>query len=139
MNASKAVIPVVICIAHVLAISSVAQTSTPLLSRIPKADPKKYQAIRDGQDWQNPKMVVRPEGIEIIGITPPAHGVAIESIPDILEHLPDSAWPYGLVVSVTDAGILQSKKDIPHIHANRTKLLKILKQHGIAAELWPSA
>jgi hypothetical protein len=75
MNASKAVVAVVICIAQLLAIISVAQTTpSPLPNRIPKADPKKYQAIRDGQDWQNPKMSVRPEGIEVIGITPPGRG-----------------------------------------------------------------
>jgi hypothetical protein len=140
MNASKAVVAVVICIAQLLAIISVAQTTpSPLPNRIPKADPKKYQAIRDGQDWQNPKMSVRPEGIEVIGITPPGRGIPAESVPDILEHLPDSAWPYGLVVAVSDAGVIGSRKDIPRIQANRTKLLKILRQHGIVVELWPSA
>ena len=116
-----------------------AQTSPPLRSRIPRADPKKYNAIRDGKDWQNPKMIVRPGGIEIIGITPPARGIDIESVLDKLEHLPDSAWPYGLVVAVADAAILSSRKDMPRIEVNRTKLLKTLKQHGIAAELWPTA
>jgi hypothetical protein len=139
MIAPRAVIPVVICIAQSLAMISVAQTSPPLPNRIPKADPKRYQAIRDGQDWQNPKMFVRPEGIEVIGITPPAHGIPAESVPDVLERLPDSAWPYGLVVAVSDVGVIGSRKDIPRIQANRTKLLKILRQRGIRLEMWPSA
>jgi hypothetical protein len=139
MNAPKIVMLVVTCIAQMVAMTSVAQTSPPLRSRIPRADPKKYNAIRDGQDWQNPKMIVRPDGIEIIGITPPARGIDIESVLDKLEHLPDSAWPYGLVVAVADAAILSSGKDMPRIEVNRTKLLKTLKQHGIAAELWPTA
>jgi hypothetical protein len=115
------------------------QTSHPLQSRIPKPDPKKYHAIRDGKDWKNPMLVVRPEGIEVVGITPAAQAIPAESVPDKLEHLPDSAWPYGLIVMVSDAGIVSSAKVLPRIQANRAKLLKILKAHGIAVDLWPAA
>jgi hypothetical protein len=115
------------------------QTSPPLKRRIPEPDPKKYHAIQDGKDWQNPKLVVRPEGIEVVGITPAGQAIPAESVPDKLEHIPDSAWPYGLIVMVSDAGIVSSSKVIPRIQANRAKLLKILKAHGIAVDLWPSA
>ena len=139
MVASKARLLLVIFVAQFLAaIPTVsAQTSPPLRSRISKPDPKKYQAIRDEQDWQNPKIFVRPTGIEVIGITPPAQGIPAESVPDVLEHLPDSAWPYGLVVAVSDIHLLSSRKDIPPIDANRTKLLKILRRRGIVVDLWP--
>lgn len=139
MNALRAMIAVAICIVQSLAMISVAQTSPPLLKRIPKADPKKYQNVRDGQEWQNPAMFVRPEGIEVIGVTARGQGVPAESVPEILERLPNSAWPYGLVVMVSDIGLQRSIQDKPKIQANRTKLLKILQQHGIAVELWPSA
>jgi hypothetical protein len=140
MGASKARLLLVIFVAQLLAIPTVsAQTSPPLRSRISKPDPNKYQVIRDGKDWQNPYLVVRPEGIEIYRITPPAQGVPVESVLDILEHLPDSAWPYGLVVVVSDVGVLSSRKDVPRINANRSKLMKTLKRQGIAVELWPSA
>jgi hypothetical protein len=141
MGASKVRLFAVILGAELLAsiLTVWAQTSPSLRNRIPKPDPKKYQAIQDGQDWHNPKMCVRPEGIEVIGVTPPGQGIPVESVLDILEHLPDSAWPYGLVVAASDIGILSSRKDIPRIDQNRTKLLKVLKSHGIAVELWPSA
>jgi hypothetical protein len=139
MNTSRVAMLVVISIVQFLAMISMAQSSQPLRSRIPKADPKKYQTIRDGQNWQNPKIFVRPGGIEIIGVTPAARGIPVESVPDVLEHLPDSAWPYGLVVAVSDVGVIGSEKDIPRIQTNRVKLLKILRQHGIVVELWPSA
>jgi hypothetical protein len=139
MNASRAVIAVVICVVQSLALNSVAQTSPPLLNRIPKADPKKYQNVRDGQEWQNPKMFVRPDGIEVVGVTATGQGVPAESVPEILQRLPNSAWPYGLVVMGSDIGLLRSIQDKPMIQTNRTKLLKILKQHGIVVELWPSA
>ena len=139
MAASKARLLPVILVAQLLAaiLTVSAQTSLPLRNRISKPDQKKYQAIRDEQDWQNPKMFVRPTGIEVIGITPPAQGIPAESVPDVLEHLPDSAWPYGLVVAVSDIDLLSSRKDIPRIEANRTKLLKTLKRHGIVVDLWP--
>jgi hypothetical protein len=139
MIASKARLLRVIFVAQLLAaiLTVSAQTSPSLSSRIPKPDPKRYQAIRDEQDWKNPKIFVRPTGIEVIGITPPAQGIPAESVPDVLEHLPDSAWPYGLVVAVSDIDLLSSTKDIPPIDANRTKLLKILRRHGIVVDLWP--
>jgi hypothetical protein len=115
------------------------QTSHPLQNRIPRPDPKKYHALQDGKDWKNPKLVIRPEGIEIVGITPVGQAIPVESVPGILERLPDSAWPYGLVVAAWGIGIMSSRGDLPRIEANRTKLVKMLKAHGIAVDLWPSA
>ena len=115
------------------------QTSQTLQNRIPKPDPKKYHAIQDGKDWKNPKLVIRPEGIEIIGITPVGRAIPVESVPGVLERLPDSAWPYGLVVAAWDIGIISSSRDLPLIKANGAKLLKVLKAHGIVVDLWPSA
>ena len=84
-------------------------------------------------------MIVRSTGIEVIGITPAGSGIPVDSVFDVLGHLPDSAWPYGLVVAVEDVGLRASKNDDAAIHANRVKLLRIFKQNGIAVELWPSA
>jgi hypothetical protein len=139
MSASKARLLVVIFVAQLLTsiLTVRSQTAPSLSSRVPKPDLNKYQAIRDGKDWQNPYLVVRPTGIEVIGISPPAQGIPAESVPDVLEQLPNSAWPYGLVVAVSDIHILSSRKDIPPIDANRTKLLKILRRHGIVVDLWP--
>ena len=110
----------------------------PLRKRIPKADPAKFRQVRDGKDWKNPYLVVRRGGIEIIGVTSIEPGIPVEAVQGVLEHLPDSAWPYGLVVAVMDVGI-QSKGDEPLIRANRENLLALLERLGIAADLWPSA
>ena len=69
-------------------VSSVSAQTYSRRQRIPKADPEKYRSIRDGKDWHNPKLVVRPEGIEIIGITPAGQAIAVDSVPERLEHLP---------------------------------------------------
>jgi hypothetical protein len=57
----------------------------------------------------------------------------------MLEHLPDSAWPNDLIVMVSDAGTVSSSNVQRRIQANRAKLLKVLKAHGIAVDLRPSA
>ena len=109
-----------------------------LRERIPKPDPEKYREIRDGKDWKNPFLVVRPNGIEIIGVTTAEPGIPLRAVTKELERLPSSAWPYGLVVAVVDVGIVSGGDDLPKVHANRRELLVILKRLGIAAELWPS-
>ncbi len=116
-----------------------AQTSRSLQDRIPKPDPKKYHLVRDATDWKNPYLIVRPGGIEIVGMTPVERAIPVESVQGVLERLPDSAWPYGLIVAVQDVGISSGKTDLPRIEANRTKLLTILRELGIAVDRWPSA
>ena len=115
-----------------------AQTSRTLRQRIPKADPTKYQSVRDGADWKNPCLIVRPEGVEILGVTTAAQTVAVELVPAVLEKLPDAAWPYGLIVAVQDVGIVGGITDTPRINANRTKLLKLLQELGVAVDPWPA-
>src|SRR5262244_3222943 len=96
------------------------QASKPLQNRIPKSDPKKYQAIQDANDWKNPFLVIRPEGVEIRGITPLGRGIPVDAVFGILEGLPDSAWPYGLIVAVSNVGVVSSSRDnIPLLNANR--------------------
>ncbi len=115
------------------------QTSRSLQNRIPKRDPKKYHSVQDAKDWKNPYLIVRRDGIEILGITPVGRAIAVQSVPGTLERLPDSVWPYGLVVAVQDIGILSGTSDLARIEANRTKLLNLLKELGIAVDRWPSA
>ena len=112
------------------------QTSRSLENRIPKPDPKKYHSVQDAKDCKNPYLIVRRDGIEIVGMTPVGRAITVESVPGVLERLPASAWPYGLVVAVQDI-ILSGKTDLAHIEANRTKLLNLLKELGIAVDRWP--
>jgi hypothetical protein len=128
------------CLAFFLSASvgiSWAQSAVPLRQRVPKPDPGKYRQIRDGKDWKNPYLVVHRDGFELVGVTPAEHLVPVELVGSELERLPDSAWPYGLVVAVQDASLLRSSGDLPQIRANRGKLLQLLKRLGITADLWP--
>ena len=114
------------------------QTSPCLQDRIPKSDPKKYDSVQEAKDWKNPYLVVRRDGIEILRRTPVGRAITVESVPGVLERLPDSAWPYGLIVALQDIGILSGKTDVARIEANRTKLLNLLKELCVAVDRWPS-
>jgi hypothetical protein len=141
MGALKTGLLVGLLLAQFVAAEQIGCTQTPrsLQNRIFKPDPKKYHSIQDAKDWKNPYLIVRRDGIEIVGMTPVGRAITVESVPGVLGSLPDSAWPYGLVVAVQDVGILSGKTDLVRIEANRTKLLNLLKKLGIAVDRWPSA
>jgi len=71
------------------------EPSNPLSQRIPGADSKKYQGISDVKDWRNPYLIVRVDGIEVVGVTDGRSSLTVDAVTAILEGLPDSAWPYG--------------------------------------------
>lgn len=113
-----------------------ARTST-LKNRIPPPDPNKYRSVRDAGDWQNPYLMVRANGIVPISATEtptmsPADVVAY------LDKLPSTAWPYGLVVAVSENGVRAPGDDGP-IRRNREELVRLLEAAGVKVELWPSA
>ena len=115
-----------------------AQTLQSLQKRIPKPHRNKYHAVREGTDWKNPYLIVRPDGIEITGVTAAGQAIPLKSVPAVLNGLPDPAWPYGLVVAVQEVGLL-AEGDRPRIQANRKTLLTLLKKLAIIVDPWPSA
>jgi hypothetical protein len=116
------------------------EPANPLRARIPDADPKKYEGIQDAKDWRNPYLIVRADGITTAsGASGGGSPIPVDSVPAALENLPDSAWPYGLVVAVQDAGVVASKADQSRIEANRILLVRVLNQLGVTVDSWPSA
>jgi len=140
MSVLKRGLLVAIFVAQLVALTPIGWTQTPrsLQSRILKADPKRYHSVQDAKDWKNPYLIVRRDGIEIVGLTAVGQAIPVDSIPGLLKGSPDSAWPYGLVVAVQDIGLV-SEGDLPRIEANRKRLLMLLKRLGIAVDVWPSA
>src|SRR5438132_7649987 len=115
MSALRTGLLVGLLLAQLVAAAHICFTKTyqSLEIRIPKPDPKKYHSVQDAKDWKNPYLVVRRDGIEIVGMTPVGRAITVESVPGVLERLPASAWPYGLVVAVQDIGILSGKTALP--------------------------
>src|SRR5438105_13838782 len=119
----------IIFVTQLFASTAIAWTETAqsLQNRIPKPDPKKYHTVGDAKDWKNPYLIVRRDGIEVVGVTTAGEAIPVDSVPGVLKGLRDSAWPYGLVVAVQDIG-LRSEGDSPRIKANRRRLLMLLKK-----------
>lgn len=55
-----------------------------------------------------------------------------------LKKLPSGAWPYGLVVAVSEDG-LGNPGDAESIKRTREELVRLLEEAGVKVELWPSA
>jgi hypothetical protein len=96
-----------------------------LKSQIPAPDPGKYHSILEARNWQNPYLIVRANGIDVRPIS------AVTQVPTI-------AWPYGLVVAVSENGVRVAGDDA-RIKRNREELVGLLKNAGVTVNLWPSA
>ncbi|MFZ0742865.1 MAG: carboxypeptidase-like regulatory domain-containing protein [Terracidiphilus sp.] len=115
------------------------EPANPLSQRIPGADPKKYQGIRDAKDWRNPYLIVQADGIKVVGVTAGGRSLTVDAVTAILEGLPDSAWPYGLVVAIQGNDSAVSESERSRIEANRNLLLGRLNELGVIVGFWPSA
>ena len=73
-----------------------------MLQNIPATSPAKYAGLREKKNWQNPYLVVRPDGVGLLtGVTANQEQILKpEDVLDALARLPSSAWPYGRVVAI---------------------------------------
>ena len=99
-----------------------------------------YRSVRDARDWQNPYLMVGREGIYARPISAATEAPTMRpaDVVAYLEKLPSIAWPYGLVVAVSENGVRAPGDDAP-IERNREELIRLLQEEGIKVELWPSA
>jgi hypothetical protein len=111
-----------------------------LNNRIPPADPNKYRSVVDASNWQNPYLTVQARGVDArpISAATEAPTMSPSDVVAYLENLPSIAWPYGLVVAVTENGVRAPGNDA-QIKRNREELVRLLEKAGIKVELWPSA
>lgn len=121
------------------AIPAWAQKLSDLRKHIPKADPKKYLPVWDGSQWRNPYLLVRRDGVEIVGTMKAGQTIPIEAVPAALERLPLSAWPYGLIVGVSENAIVPLEEISDHREAKQQEtLLILLKKMRVEVRLYPS-
>jgi len=117
-------------------------SASTLKARIPRANVKLYRSVQDGTKWKNPRLIVNEDGVQIrkSGDDYAAPIVPVSDVLGVLEKLPNSAWPYGLVVAVQENGICCRYSDgDAKKRANTLELLNRLKEAGITVSLWPSA
>lgn len=79
-------------------------SASALLQAIPAPDSLKYSNQHNIREWQNPRLIVRQDGIGIVDLSNhEIHIVQPDQVPAQLASLPPAAWPYGRVVLVTAA------------------------------------
>jgi hypothetical protein len=112
-----------------------------LSSRIGPANPDRYKSIRDAKDWENPYLVIRRDGTEVIAKSLPSGRTTVPSA-DLLRTLialPVTAWPYGRVVAVQEISIRAGERsDDKPIAGNLDAALAIVKKLDVAVARWPS-
>jgi hypothetical protein len=109
--------------------------------RIGPAAPERYKSIRDAKDWENPYLVIRREGIEVIakGLASGRKTVAAAELEQTLIELPLTAWPYGRVIAVQENSIRAGdRSDDKLIADNLEAALAILKKLKATVDRWPS-
>jgi len=83
-----------------------------VLQAIPAVDSTRYQLPRDLNDWKNPYLVVRTDGVGLLDL--PNNQIHIfdpDEIPDALAKLPPEAWPYGRIVAIAEAAPSNDSED----------------------------
>ena len=100
-----------------------------------EASPNAYREIRDAADWKNPYLVIRPNGVEILHVSPLVEPTNLKTT---LSSLPYTAWPYGKIVAVQELGI-RSGDDDQKIKEVLAEVLSILQKMNIEISRWPSA
>jgi hypothetical protein len=105
------------------------------------AAPQRYKSIRDAKDWENPYLVIRRDGIEVIakGLASGRKTVAAADLEHTLIELPVAAWPYGRVAAVQEIGIRAAdRSDEKLIADNLEATLAILKKLKVTVDRWPN-
>ena len=118
------------------------QTRNKLDSHIPPPDPSKYKGVRDARDWQNPYLVIRAEGVEVMSRSAAVERQIIpcDELATFLASLPATSWPYGRVVAAQEIGIRRGDgKDDQPIAENKARVERILTSLGVQVDWWSSA
>jgi hypothetical protein len=110
------------------------------LQTIPVADQQKYSQVKNMQDWRNPYLIVREDGIALLDVQNSLERILKpEEVSDVLAGLPPSAWPYGRVVAVRSQPNLTAEPAKAAVRRNRGLLAGTLQELGVAIRWVPSA
>ena len=91
------------------------------IQAIPAADPSKSGDARVTKSWKNPYLILHPD-----------------ELTRKLAQLPDSAWPYGRVVAVTESTANGSDRDKAEIRKNKAIVAGTLEGMHVAINWIPA-
>lgn len=122
---------------------------------VPPPSKSRYMAIRSISGWENPYLTVQanmttlhvtladanPSTLGVGGMLRPASArrqdvtIRISDLPDALDAIPQTAWPYGRVVAVEEAHGTP-KSDEPAVRRNVENTIKTLNDLGVVVYDW---
>jgi hypothetical protein len=83
-----------------------------VLQAIPAVDRSTYRLPRDLNNWQNPYLIVRSDGVGLLDLANnQIHIFNADEVPDALAKLPTTAWPYGRIVAIAEAAAAGDSED----------------------------
>lgn len=110
-----------------------------VLRAIPPADSGKYRSIRDMKNWQNPYLIIRPDGVALFDVADSAEIILKpDELLPALAKLPASNWPYGRVVAAAESSQTGPEQDRIAIRRNKGIVGGILESAHIAVNWVPS-
>ena len=113
----------------------------PLLdARIPFADRARYESVRDGGEWRNPRLIAIASGFELTSASNPKPKlVSVRDLRRVLADLPLTDWPYGRVVALSNSSIVEADtRWIREMDLNFARARTILAALGVDESLWPA-
>jgi hypothetical protein len=109
------------------------------IQAIPAADPAKYRNTH-GKAWRNPYLIVKPDGVALLDVANnEEHIMKPAELTQRLAQLPDSAWPYGRVVAVSESPVRGSDHDSAEIRKNKAIVAGTLEGMHVMINWIPSA
>jgi hypothetical protein len=114
--------------------------ATERILAIPEPTPEKYRSLIHMKGWRNPYLIIRADGVGLLD--PDDHLERIlkpGELTQALGNLPQSAWPYGRVVAVTENGVRGGADDVVKIRANRAIVAGTLESMHVLINWVPSA
>jgi hypothetical protein len=110
------------------------------IKQIPLADPQKYAGLRDMKAWRNPYLIIRVDGVGLLDVGDNLQQIIDpDKLPEALANLPASAWPYGRVVAIQEAGVTSSDQDKARFRKNRALVAGALESMQVVINWVPSA
>jgi hypothetical protein len=109
------------------------------IQAIPTADPVKFHETR-GKAWRNPYLIVKPDGVALLDVDNNLeHIMKPDELTQKLAQLPDTAWPYGRVVAVTESTTTASDHDKAEMRKNKAIVAGTLEGMHVVINWIPAA
>jgi hypothetical protein len=110
------------------------------IQAVPAPDPGKYRDVRETKAWRNPYLIVKADGVALLDVANnEEHIMHPDEVTRKLAQLPDSAWPYGRVVAVTETAASDSDHDKAEIRKNKAIVAGTLESMHVVINWIPSA